>query len=1141
MPDISFLNQQIAADPHLSVWVSASAGTGKTTVLVNRLLRLFLNDIEPSKILCLTYTNAGAFEMQDRIYKRAKQWATMPDESLRKDLHSLFDNSNDFITEKEKDFEHIFIKARKLFSKLLDNAVPLKIYTIHAFCQAVLKRFPIEAGISPHFKIIDDIEKTILLNEAYKQLVSNIKYDKSDISPDIFSSFNYLMNLVSQNDFDKIKNEIITSRENFSELLKTYHNKENISLKLREIIFQGFDTIIDDFIKNDKLYIENVLNHIPNNFIENLEGFLRLNTQYSTNSKRYDKLNNIIRFRSPDLQDDVEERFNLYKSVFISSKNTLYETLFVKKVIDTNKTFYQDVLNEGKRIENAVRFLNCSKIYMATLSIIDIGLALNHIYDNLKKKKGVMDFTDLITSVKKLFSIPNVSEWILYKLDGGISHILIDEAQDTSPLQWDIVDNLTQEFFTTGRTEKDIKTLFSVGDVKQSIFSFQGANIKLFKKYKDEFKKKIETNNYKFYDLPLNVSFRSCKNILNTVDDVVKNLSGVRIGDEEIKHIHNRTDSNGIVEVLPLIKATEKDEDEIFKTPIKHIYNFNPDMEQANVLAKKIRYLLDNEYISDGEINGEKYIRKIQPKDIMILVRKRNYMDSAITALVNNNIPVSGQDKLSLSDNIVVEDLISLLKFVLFNYDDLSLAEVLKSPLYNLDDDDLFTLCYNRGDKTLFERLSEEIKYREIFEDLSSLIKLSKTAFPFEFFDFVLKVQNKRENFINRFGYEIEEVLNAFLSQCLNYDNTQMGKSLSDFYEWFSLSEVVIKRDMEHTNNTVRILTVHGSKGLEAPIVFLYNTNVPDRCVSEKILWFKNFPMYKIANMDTINENFAQIVNDYKKESSDEEYRLLYVAMTRARDRLYVMGVEKNIKQNTWYSCIKQSLEENKDASFVKDEVLANFNREYIDDMVLRLGKNESGKIANETNDEKPHIISMPKYLEEKMELPSFEYKKDIKPKSPLTYLSDDNKSLLRGSIIHKLLENISKYANVKHDINLKEIIQKYFEKNIIDDHDFITEKILQLYNDNKYNFIFGNNSLSETEIMLSQNKDAKILRVDKLVILENDIWIIDYKTDKDTSEIPSQYKKQLQEYKNAVSKIYPNKNIHTAILWITDLKFQEF
>lgn len=1140
MNDESLKNQKIAADPKLSVWVSASAGTGKTTVLVNRLLRLFLNGVSPSKILCLTYTNAGAINMQNRIYEKTKKWAVISDDELTGELSDLLSiDDNHKIDTTTDDFKNLFTRARKLFSRLVDNPIPLKIYTIHAFCQSVLKRFPIEAGIAPHFTIIEDSEVKQLLNKSYQILVSSVKKQKDDL--DVFNGFTYLMQNTPESSFDDLIQTIIDGREHFFNLISKYHTKDKIKDELKGILFKNFNPVIDDFINDEKLYLKNVISHIPVGFIDDLKSAFACDTS-STVSENLSKLNS---FTALSTDDERVANFDIYKSIFLTKDNKVksQRSIITKKCLTAHPNILDYIMMEGERIRSAVEFVNLSKVFITTSAVIDIGLKLNSIYENLKSKQGVMDFTDLITTVRKLFSRPNICEWILYKLDGGISHVLIDEAQDTSPIQWEIVDTLTNEFFTTGRTEKELKSFFSVGDRKQSIFSFQGANIRLFEQYKKVFADKIEYGKYPFYNLPLNRSFRSCKNILNTVDTVNKQILGVLIDNEKIEHIPNRKDSDGYVELLPLIKNIDDTTKDCFKPPVENVVAFNSSVEMASILAKKIRHILDNEFIFAGKKDDKTFIRRIEPQDIMILVRKRKFAGDITNALISAGIPISGQDKISLSDNIVVQDLISLLKFVLFNYDDLSLAEVLKSPLYNLNDDDLFTLCYDRGGRTLFEQLSQNERYKNVYDDLTDLVEFSSTALPFEFFDYVLKVKDKRRNFISRFGSEIDDILNGFLAQCLSYDNLKLGKSLSDFYEWFSLSNVELKRNMEQVNNCVRIMTVHSSKGLEAPIVFLYNANAPLAGPHKNIVWYNDFPVYKITSFQNINDVCENIYTENKRADLEEFYRLLYVAMTRAKDRLYVIGAEnkKSSSDISWYSCIESALKENPNTKQVYDSVLDGFSSSFTDNnKSLVLGcVNEEGEPLSTSDISLSIKGELPKFLETPVENNLPKYNVEIDTSSPFASDDDDEaKALSRGTIIHKLLEYLSRYRG--DDVHA--FISNYLNKFDLPDAEKIRENVLELYNNPQYNFIFDDNSLSETEIITFDNGISKILRVDKVVFIENDIWIIDYKTDKNTPDtIPSMYKKQLLKYRDAMSKVYPDKKIHTAILWVNTLKLQEF
>lgn len=1127
MKDNSLQNQKDASNPNFSVWVSASAGTGKTTVLVSRLLRLFLSNIDPTKILCLTYTNAGAIEMQDRIFKRARNWSVISDEDLELEIKNLFTTDIENFDFKDSNIDELKITARKLFSKLIDNPIPLKIYTIHAFCQSVLKRFPIEANISPHFKIIEPIDASRLLKEAYKQFLLKIRHTKSENDINLFNQFTLLTKNLSQTDFEKLMENIISDREKFNTLLNIYKTKDNIQKSLWKNFFAPYEN--EQIEKDEESLLKNFIEKIPTDILKNYLSVLE-KSQSKTAQKNFKILSNFLALSS--VADKVKNIDN-YKSIFLTKDNTVRDKLLVKDDAINNPQLETCLIKEAERIKTAFEILGCINVYNLTIAVIDIALELMNTYKSLKEKEGVMDFSDLIETVERLFKKPNISEWILYKMDGGVSHILIDEAQDTSPIQWDIVDTLTEQFFTTARDEKNMKSIFSVGDRKQSIFGFQGADISLFEKYKKHFKNRVERDGFVFKDLPLNRSFRSCKNILNLVDNVLntsQRVKGVLLANEEIEHIPHRTDFDGYIELIPLAKAKKDESEDYIKPPVEVVHISNAKITISDIIAKKIRHILDNDFISTGK-NSK---RKVEPRDIMILVQKRKNSKYLIEKLNEYHIPFSGQDKLNLSENIVVEDLISLIKFTLSPYDDLSLAEVLKSPLYNLTDDDLFTLCYERKG-ALFEELKSHKNYENIYNELSEFIELSRIQTPFLFFDYVLKVKDKRKNFISRFGDIVNDVLNEFIQKCLYYDKEKMGKSMFDFYSWFTSSKIEVKRDMEQMGNYVRIMTVHGSKGLEAPIVFLFDANVNDANLSDKILWDDNLPIVKTSNFQNINDNFAKIYNNRKQLNEDEFYRLLYVAMTRARDKLYISGWEdlKGEHTKSWYSCIKEVIE--KSANKTTDKILTLAGKEIIDDEILFIG---NPNIQTDTVDTQQHTketkITIPTYLYER-EKSSENCIDNITATSPLNPINMEKTSLKKGSIIHKLLENF-KGKNVQ---NFKTSALKYLEKTGTDDKEKIINQIETILNNSELDFMFKDNTFAELEVAI----ENKTYRIDKLVIQNDEILIIDYKTDTNVpnkDNVPTAYKLQLANYKKVMEKIYPQYKIRTFILWFETANLME-
>ncbi|MDR1476822.1 MAG: UvrD-helicase domain-containing protein, partial [Rickettsiales bacterium] len=941
--DNSLMNQKLAADPDSSVWVSASAGAGKTTVLVSRLLRLFLDGVEPHRVLCLTYTNAGALEMQGRIFARARSWSVACDAALTGELESLFGGDAD-----EEELRALLRPARALFSRLIDSPMPLRIYTIHAFCQSVLKRFPIEAGVSPHFKVVEEIEAGILLKESYRSLVARIRDGEGEDGARLLADFGYMTSNVSEFEFEDIRESMISVREKFSALLEKYGTLPRLADELRRGIFSSFPDALDDFIGDSNLHIRNVISHVPADLIRSFASALE--SAKSASAKENSAA--LYAFLSLDGEDEKLARFDGYRHVFLTLGGSARKNFIPADIRKKFPDLADGLDAEAERLRAADEFARCSEVYRMTVAVADVGIALMEEYRRLKDTRGVMDFSDLVESVERLLRRPNVSEWILYKMDGGISHVLIDEAQDTSGAQWSIVEMLTEQFFTTGRGLGDMKSVFSVGDRKQSIFSFQGADISLFDKYRALFKKRVEDGGFVFRELPLSRSFRSARNVLRVVDAVIADGSkarGIVAEGGHVPHVPHRADTDGYVELMPLAKSYRED-DSYFKPPVEVVEVKNPKIDLSDMVAEKIRRMIGGDSIRDGGV-----LRRVRPSDIMVLVQKRSSAKYLLGRLAARGVPTSGEDRLRLEDSIVVQDLMSLLKFAVSSADDLSLCEALKSPLFNLGDDDLFELCHGRSG-SVFDSMSRNPKYAELYKSLSSLVELGRIETPFLFFDRVLKAMGGRMNFIARFGRAVDDILNEFIGKCLLYDRARMGKSLVDFLRWFEASDMEARRDMEAAGGVVRVMTVHGAKGLEAPIVFLFDANLSDAPLRDRILWHDGLPLYKAAEFGTINAEFGRIYDERKAAGLEEFYRLLYVAMTRARDRLYVSGWESRGDGNgkSWYACIKGAMGKFPDARSVRDDILAAKGAEFFEPEVLALGEKDTGECGEVPQTERP-------------------------------------------------------------------------------------------------------------------------------------------------------------------------------------------
>ncbi|MBR2034021.1 MAG: UvrD-helicase domain-containing protein, partial [Alphaproteobacteria bacterium] len=584
-------------------------------------------------------------------------------------------------------------------------------------------------------------------------------------------------------------------------------------------------------------------------------------------------------------------------SVFLTQKGELLARYATKKVLE----LYSELSDEAHRIANTLieieNKLTGLRVYTSTKAIIILAQELIGNYLEYKKVNAKMDYDDLIVVTRNLLEDKTVADWVLYKLDGGIDNVLIDEAQDTSPNQWAIVRSLTQEFF-----DAENKTIFVVGDRKQSIYSFQGADPQEFEKMRRYFREKA----HNFDEVNLEVSFRSTAAVLDSVNTVFINdvaKTGVVPEGQNVIHIPFRVGDGGKVEIWPLLEAEKDENPDVWMPPVERKTSNTTSSRLAKLIAQKIKYMVENENLVSKN-------RKLQYRDFMILVQRRNaFVEELVRECKQIGVSIAGVDKIKLSEQIAVQDLIALGNFLLLPTDDLTLAEVLKSPLFGFDDDDLFELCYNRKNASLWTRLGDNSKYKETYQILQNLLNMADYVRPFELYSYVLNTLQGRKKFEIRMGAEVDDGLDEFINMTIDFEREHIP-TLQSFISWIGKDEVEIKRELEQSEiDAVRIMTVHGSKGLQAPIVIL-----PDmvRQVNSKkgmgMLWDDIF-YYPLSSADY--EKNCEAIKEREKQSENEEYRrLLYVALTRAEDRLCLCGYyQKNKpKDDCWYELCASSL-----------------------------------------------------------------------------------------------------------------------------------------------------------------------------------------------------------------------------------------
>lgn len=1094
--------QRIASSPKNSVWVEASAGTGKTKVLSDRVLRLLLDGVLPSRILCLTYTKAAAVEMNNRIAEKLSKWAVADDEKLIKELENL-------LGKKLAINDELLSKSRRLFALLLDTPGGVKIQTIHSFCQEVLKRFPLEAKISPYFEVMDDRSSRDALADIKKEILNN------SFNNEVLQAVDFLTAESNEKNFPEILESITLQRNMIEECLSGYSSVANL-----------IEKIADNFgVKKDVTREDVKADFWQNLDFEKLSIIIKaLDVGTAASQKKA-----YVLAKARD-EKNLEEFVNIFLTKGKPRAKILVNDSVAKypQALD----YCNEFVNLCVELEEKIKAVN---LFLSTRAVLIIAEEILEKYHQYKKTHSKLDYNDLIVITKRLFESPKVAEWILYKLDGGIDNILIDEAQDTSPEQWAIVKAITKEFFSgKGNHEKD-PTFFVVGDRKQSIYSFQGADPAEFERMHQYFAK--ESSNFKTVNME--VSFRSTAAILDTVNSVFdfdKVKSGVVSEGQNMAHVPSRIGDGGRVELWELVEPQDNDnEDKIWWPPVEKIGVVSPSTRLANKIAENIKNKVES-----GELLEAKG-RPLQYGDFLILVQRRtSFVEEIVRACKNIGVNIAGVDKIKLNDQIAISDLLAVAKFCLLPDDDLNLACLLKSPLFGLADDDLFNLCYNREKDSVWKRIRKDKRYENQAATLYELLTISQDVRPFELFCYVLNNLEGRKKFVERLGNDCEDAIDVFVNLSLEFEKEHIP-SLQLFVEWMEADDVEVKRDLEQNdNNAVRLMTVHGSKGLQAPIVILPDTTRV-KGINREGRWFKDNDMLLYPlNKDGYTQRCEVLINREKQLSLDEYHRLLYVALTRAEDCLCICGFKNKNKPNeeSWYETVKEAF--GKIAIEDKQKNLVYKVEQQVEPEAIK--KYEAKKVD----------LVIPEWLQENPKeegfmarplTPSHQDENFVSAISPLAE-NNNEKLYARGKIIHKILQFM---PSVKDD-KRESLIDKFLARQVLDFDDKeknkIKTEVLSLLENPVFAPLFSQNSVAEVSLMGVVGEHIISGQIDRLVVCEDKVMIVDYKTNrpaaKNLEEVPEAYIKQMKSYKQLICEIYPNKKVETFILWTNTAKIMK-
>ncbi len=896
IPDAVRATQARASDPAASAFVSANAGSGKTHVLVQRVIRLLLNGVPPEKILCITFTKAAAANMAERVFSTLGHWVTLDDDALDAAIREAGIARPD---------ANLRITARKLFACALETPGGLKVQTIHALCTRLLQQFPFEANVPARFTVLDERDQNEMMERANLAVLLDASRDPDSATGRVLQ---IAMASAADVTFKDVVREACLSRDHFMAWTDSAGTEGAAAQICAALGVDPGDTIEDV----EREIVDGP--YLPGSRWKEIA--LALETSSKADQKQAARLRGALIFTGTA---QVEE----YLDVFLTDDRTPRDSVVTKKFGQNNpalgRLFEAEILRLGPLIERR----RAVTIRDRTQALLHIATAAAANYRREKQERGLLDYDDLID--KTLAMLDRVSSgWVHYKLDRGVDHVLIDEAQDTSPRQWDIVAHIISEF-TSGEGARDgvIRTIFAVGDEKQSIFSFQGAAPLEFDSRRKGLDKKFRDAGLKFDPVSFTYSFRSGAAILQSVDHVFRDEEIYRsIHAENAYPVHETLADAGpsLIELWELQKRDDKQDIEGWRAPFDGLSQTSPEVKLAKRIQAEIRRLVESGTMT-GRIGDR---RPLRYGDMLVLVRRRgNAFDAVIQALKHANIPVAGADRLKLTEHIAIIDLMNLADALLLPQDDLALAVALKSPLFGLSEDDLFKLAWQRKGslrEALNHHAATDGKLKDALSRLENCERRFAIETPFAFYAWLLGGDGGRKRILKRLGHEANDALDEFLELALGYER-KAPASLQGFVAWLRTADLEVKRDMEISRNEVRVMTVHGAKGLEAPVVFLVDTtSSPSDTQRLKLVHLPrgnaapHAPGVVVwAGKKADDPAAVAAARAAMLAETEHEYRrLLYVAMTRAADRLIVGGCMpgnmNTIRNSCWYDLIVKGL-----------------------------------------------------------------------------------------------------------------------------------------------------------------------------------------------------------------------------------------
>lgn len=1114
--------QGLSVNPMESVWLSASAGTGKTQVLSARVLRLLLQPgADPSQILCLTFTKAGAAEMAVRINAVLARWVRMDAGKLAQELGHLG-------APIDPDTQ---ARARSLFARVLDcPGGGLRIDTIHAFAQYLLGAFPSEAGVLPGSQPMEDRDRDLLSRDVLSDLLAEgdvqIREAIAEMSrrkgPD--AVLGWLMRCARH-----------------KELWDQPGWQHGLEQPVRRVLGIPVDA--------DAGWVAEACSDavFP---VADLLACSRINADWGSKTG-LDNADFVSGWLAAS-EGERLARIGQFLGTLLTKKGEPSRLSNLEKVDPSYGIHIARVVEGVEQVRERTALLDLAAFLAPQLIA---GRAFARRWEEAKAREGLVDFDDLIHRAARLLSSSQMADWIRYKLDRSFDHILVDEAQDTNRAQWAIVKALTDDYFDgLGARGNAVRTIFTVGDYKQAIFGFQGTSPENFREARDYFKGKMEAaavaaeqartdaNAGRLEEYDLGRSYRTNQTVLCFVDRAMDEIGYEGFGLEEPSPPHKGADAPGLVTLWKDVRVAEGEDDDGEQ---ENGWLARHDRLIADRIARQVAEWLDPKGDGFTLVKGDRP-RRAGAGDVMVLVQKRRELASLIVArLYAHGVPVAGVDRLRLGNPLAVKDLMAAIRFAAQPLDDLTLANLLVSPLVGWSQEDLLAFGWREKGIRLWEHLrnSEGPFVAQTVHTLREILRRADFDSPQQLLHWVLVgPMDGRRKLVARLGREANDPIDELLNAANAYASSHVA-SLQGFIRWFDAGDGELKREAGEGGDQVRVMTVHGSKGLQAPIVILADAAIrpdasgdlsleetPSGSAESNVI-----PLPSLTKDEKVGPVRA-VEEENAARSMQEHWRLLYVAMTRAEEALFIGGslgprdARNGPHEDSWYARLA--------ALFDADAAL--------EDPIWGVRWEVGERAPSVSPSDKPTttpVAELPEWARQ----PVGPEPRPPRPLAPsgLGEVEGSDPPLppemaagaaRRGVLIHALLERLPEVASDKREERARGWLSHQAPDLAEDEREEMLTRALTVLAQPGFAEIFGAGALAEIPLAATVEGQVVMGTADRLLVTSEKVVVVDFKTARrppiSIDTIPDSTMRQMAAYVAALEAIYPGRTVEAAVLY---------